>query len=163
LARGFTVPTPATPVFGVSWLDAHAFLEWRNAQAAASGEPWVYDLPTANEYEKAARGVDGRPFPWGDRFDPSLTVCPYHGADWLLNAPAGLEPRDESVYGVRDLAGSREEWLADPGPGPGTRRKVGGSWASSVETIFHAAGRGFASESRAQSTQGLRLVARRPR
>jgi formylglycine-generating enzyme required for sulfatase activity len=163
LARGFTVPTPATPVFGVSWLDAQTFLAWRNAQAASAGEPWVYDLPTANEYEKAARGVDGRAFPWGDRFDPSLTVCQHHQADWLLNAPSGLEPRDESVYGVRDLAGSREEWLADPGPGTGTRRKGGGSWASAVETIFHAAGRGFASEQRAQSTQGLRLVARRPR
>jgi serine/threonine-protein kinase len=56
-----------TAVYGISWNDTQAFLRWRNDRAAASGEPWIYDLPTGDEWEKAARGVDGRAFPWGDR------------------------------------------------------------------------------------------------
>jgi formylglycine-generating enzyme required for sulfatase activity len=150
----------ATPVMGVSWPDACDYVAWRNERARAAGEPWEYALPTGREYEQAARGADGRLFPWGNRFDPSLTVTRFRKQDWLLHAPAGFEPYDESVYGIRDLAGSREEWLADPGSNAEMRGKRGGSWGSSNEVIYRSAGRGEAGAARAESTQGIRLVAR---
>jgi serine/threonine-protein kinase len=151
-----------SPVLGLSWRDVRDFLDWRNARAEASGEPWIYDLPSEAEWEKAARGVDGRHFPWGSRFDPSLTVCMVRRAEYLLDAPGGSEPRDESPYGVLDLAGSREEWLRDavPGSQPPRFYKRGGRWNSYVESVFRAASRAEASQDYAAAAQGFRLVAR---
>jgi formylglycine-generating enzyme required for sulfatase activity len=100
-------------VYGVSWNDVQAYLAWRNARARSAGERFTYDLPTSKEWEKAARGADGRYFPWGSRFDPSLTTCARRKATYLLDAPGGFEPRDESQYGVLDMAGSRQEWTRD--------------------------------------------------
>ncbi|HKE00134.1 MAG TPA: SUMF1/EgtB/PvdO family nonheme iron enzyme, partial [Planctomycetota bacterium] len=57
------------PVLGVSFDDATAYAEWRTARAREAGERWVYGLPTEDEWEKAARGVDGRAFAWGNVFD----------------------------------------------------------------------------------------------
>jgi len=58
------------PVMGVSFEDAQAYCEW---QSRETGFEWR--LPTEEEREKAARGVDGRRFPWGDLEDPSLGKC----------------------------------------------------------------------------------------
>ena len=55
------------PVCGISWHDAVAYCAWRSER-----EGTEYRLPAEAEWEKAARGVDGRWFPWGNRFDPSL-------------------------------------------------------------------------------------------
>jgi len=160
----FTDTSADSPVLGLSWTDAREYVEWRNRRAAARDEPWRYELPSEAQWEKAARGVDGRRFPWGDRFDPSLTVCLVRRRHYLLDAPGGYEPRDESVYGVLDLGGSREEWLADrvEGSEPPRYRKRGGHWSTVVESPFHAASRNEASQDRIASTQGLRLVLRRP-
>jgi formylglycine-generating enzyme required for sulfatase activity/tRNA A-37 threonylcarbamoyl transferase component Bud32 len=153
-----------SPVLGLSWTDVREYLTWRNARAAEAGEEWRYDLPTEVEWEKAARGVDGRRFPWGNRFDPLLAVSMVRSADFLLDAPGGSEPRDESPYGVLDLAGSREEWLRElvPGSEPPRYYKRGGRWNSYVESVFRSASRGEASQDFAASGQGLRLVLRRP-
>jgi serine/threonine-protein kinase len=160
----YTATTADTPVLGLAWTDVREFLVWRNARAAERGEAWRYDLPSESEWEKAARGVDARAFPWGDRFDPSLTVCLVRKPGYLLDAPGGFEPRDESPYGVRDMAGSREEWLRDANAetDPPRYRKRGGHWGSSVENLFRSASRGEASQDRFASSQGVRLVARRP-
>ncbi len=153
-----------SPVLGLSWTDVHDYLAWRNARAAERGEGWRYDLPSEDEWEKAARGVDARAFPWGNRFDPSLVVCLVRKPDYLLDAPGGFEPRDESPFGLLDMAGSREEWLRDRSEGiePPRYKKRGGGWNSSVEAIFRCASRGEASYDRFASSQGVRLVARRP-
>ncbi|MBL8860412.1 MAG: SUMF1/EgtB/PvdO family nonheme iron enzyme [Planctomycetes bacterium] len=160
----YTATSADSPVLGLSWTDVRDYLAWRNARAVERGEPWRYDLPSEAEWEKAARGVDARRFPWGDRFDPSLTVCLVRKAGYLLDAPGGFEPRDESPYGVRDLAGSREEWLRDANEEtqPLRYRKRGGHWGSLVEALFRCASRGEASQDRFASSQGVRLVARRP-
>ena len=142
--------------------DVQDYLVWRNARAAAASEPWRYDLPSEQQWEKAARGVDGRVFPWGDRFDLSLTVNHYRRPDWLLDAPRGFEPCDQSPFGVRDVAGSREEWTRDGvtfGAEP-TYVKRGGHWGTALASAFRVANAVEAGATRAQSTQGLRLVAR---
>jgi formylglycine-generating enzyme required for sulfatase activity len=153
-----------SPVLGVSWTDVHDYLEWRNRRAEASGEPWRYDLPTEREWEKAARGADARVFPWGNRFDPSLLTCMARASGWLLDAPGGFEPRDESPFGLLDMGGSREEWLRDVAGNsePPLYRKRSGFWGSSVEVTFRCASRPEASQDRYSSSQGLRLVLRKP-
>jgi formylglycine-generating enzyme required for sulfatase activity len=159
----YSATSAESPALGLAWTDVRDYLAWRNARAEQRGEPWIYDLPSEAEWEKAARGVDGRAFPWGERFDPALTVCLVREAGYLLDAPGGYEPRDESPFGVLDMAGSREEWLRDvvEGSDPPRCRKRGGHWGSSVETVFRSASRGEASVARFASSQGVRLVARR--
>lgn len=96
------------PVRLVDWFDARAFCRWATRRATCTVR-----LPTELEWEKAARGVDGRFYPWGDRFDP--TFC--HMRDSRPYAsqtePVAVFPADESPYGVRDMAGSVREWVGD--------------------------------------------------
>ncbi len=95
------------PVFGVSYVDALAYAQWLTS--AARG-PWTFRLPTGLEWEKAARGADGRKFPWGNRFDASFCVNRHSSAS---SQPVGARLPDESPWGVRDLGGSVREWCAD--------------------------------------------------
>ncbi len=154
-----------TPVMGVSWNDVQTYLEWRNARALKDGFPWTYDLPTQEEWEKAARGVDGRRFPWGNRFDFSLTVSAHRKRGFLHEAPAGFEPADESPYGVRDLAGSRQEWTksrfaaSDPLAPPAYHLR-GGAWGSAISSVFRAAGQGYSDANYVGGSTGFRLVLR---
>jgi formylglycine-generating enzyme required for sulfatase activity len=157
---------PQTPIFGVSWNDIDAFLSWRNRKAEQANELWTYDLPTMAEWEKAARGGDLRQFPWGDRFDHSLTVNFYRKQKHLLDAPGGFEPADESPFGIRDLAGSREEWTKDPFAGIETSDSKnfhvkGGTWGSSVEDAFRLAGAGYKNADAVGGNTGFRLVLRK--
>lgn len=153
-----------SPVLGLSWTDVRDYLAWRNRKAEAGGEAWRYDLPSEVEWEKAARGVDGRCFPWGNRFDPSLTVCMVRKPGFLLDVAGGFEPHDESPYGVIDMAGSREEWLRDvvAASNPPRYWKRGGRWNSYVESVFRSASRAEASQDYAAAAQGFRLVLRKP-
>src|SRR6185436_10989328 len=97
----------ALAVSGVNRGDAEAYASWR---AAREGRP--YRLPTAEEWECAARGADGRTHPWGNSFDTAL--C--HHRDSLAGeaqvAPVGAWAADCSVHGVRDLAGCMQEWTS---------------------------------------------------
>jgi serine/threonine protein kinase/formylglycine-generating enzyme required for sulfatase activity len=160
----YTTTTADSPVLGLSWNDVRDYLAWRNARAEKNSEAWRYDMPSESEWEKAARGVDARCFPWGNRFDPSLVVCLVRKKGYLLDAPGGFEPRDESPFGVLDMGGSREEWLRDvvEGSDPPRARKRGGHWGSSVAALFRSASRGDTSRDRFASSQGVRLVARKP-
>jgi formylglycine-generating enzyme required for sulfatase activity len=155
---------PDTPVMGITWHDAHDFVAWRNRMAEERGEPWVFDLPSSEEWEKAARGVDGRAFPWGSRFDPSLTIGLHYARDQAYRAPGGMEACDESPYGVQDLGGLRTEWTRDlyvPEPdAPPLYRRRGGAWWHVREAYFRSASRLFALSSSTDSDSGMRLVAR---
>ncbi|MBU1899063.1 protein kinase [Myxococcota bacterium] len=105
----------ARPVTQISALDAEAYCQWRRAQ---DGLPWR--LPSAAEWEKAGRGVDGRPYPWGAAWSPPRR----HG----LEGSGCLV--DESPYGVRDLASGLREWTSDVHPHhPHLRLVKGGACA----------------------------------
>jgi formylglycine-generating enzyme required for sulfatase activity/tRNA A-37 threonylcarbamoyl transferase component Bud32 len=100
---------PDRPVLMINWFSACAYAAW---QAARRGEPWrlVGDL----EWEKTARGVDGRIYPWGDFSDPSW--CRIAGTQEGFRRPTyvGAYPVDESPYGARDLVGNAITWCQDP-------------------------------------------------
>jgi eukaryotic-like serine/threonine-protein kinase len=96
------------PIRCVDWYDSRDYCRWL---ATRSGAP--IRLATEAEWEKSARGTDGRFYPWGDRFDP--TFCHMrdsrpHGTE---SEPIGEFPADESPYGARDMAGGVREWVAD--------------------------------------------------
>ena len=126
--RGDTTQEGRLPVTGVSWHDASAYCAWR---AETDGLPW--QLPLEVWWEKAARGVDGRKFPWGDRFDPTLAKMRDSRAGPPRPEPVGAFTDDISIYGVRDVAGSVREWCSDEvfNADPGRRPIRGGSWLSS--------------------------------
>jgi len=112
------------PVFGISWEDACAYLEWLSA---TSGD--VYRLPTDAEWEKAARGVDGRFYPWGDRFDHGFCKTDESRPELPNPEQVGAFPKDRSPYGVRDMAGGVRQWCADWfDEGRGLRVVRGGAW-----------------------------------
>ena len=98
------------PVFGVSYQDAIAYCRWRSSRL---GRP--LRLPSEAEWERAARGADGRAYPWGNGFDAHWALCGRHPLNVdgrALQHPVGAVPEDVSVFGVRDLAGSVTEWCA---------------------------------------------------
>jgi formylglycine-generating enzyme required for sulfatase activity len=96
------------PVFLVDWFDARAFCRWSGQRAGAA-----IRLPTEVEWEKAARGVDGRFYPWGDHFDPTFCHMLQSRPYVPQPEPLGIFAADESPYGVRDMAGAVREWVAD--------------------------------------------------
>jgi serine/threonine-protein kinase len=129
------------PVFGISWFDACAYARWKGRRDGRR-----YRLPTEDEWEKAARGVDRRLYPWGDAFDPTFCKMQSSRIDLAHPEPIFTFPTDVSPYGVRDLAGGIRDWVADnrlaaAADQPdveveGSRQKErtgvqrGGSWAS---------------------------------
>lgn len=111
------------PVVLVSQADAAAFAVWLSAE---TGRRWR--LPTALEWEKAARGSDGPRFPWGDAWDPRRLNS--HDAGPFDTLPVGLFPAGASPFGLLDAAGQVFEWTASPA-GPGRYLVKGGSWDDS--------------------------------
>jgi serine/threonine-protein kinase len=149
---------PGWAAFGITWDDAVAYADWRGEQ---TGVP--HRLPLEVEWEKAARGVDGRAFPWGDGFD--ATLCRMHDSRPGRPQPERVDayPTDVSAYGVRAMAGSSREWCADPEfHGDPLRRPVrGGSWYS-VPSVCRCANR-FGNEPRVvYTTHGFRLFRDEP-
>lgn len=110
------------PVVLVSHRDAEAFAAWLSAE---TGRSWR--LPSALEWEKAARGTDGRRFPWGGAWDPARLNS--HDAGPFDTLPVGRLAAGASPYGLLDAAGQVFEWTATPAAGGGRRFLVkGGSW-----------------------------------
>ena len=127
-------------VMGVSWQDAQAYCGWRSQQ---DGLAW--ELPTEQWWEKAARGVDGRLFPWGDGFDPTLCRMRESLPDRPRPEPVGTSLPDISPYGVRGLAGGMRDWCGDSTYGGDSSRRPtrGGSWASYARYCHSAYRLGF--------------------
>ncbi len=114
------------PVCGVNWDDARAYCEWKSR---TTGKQWR--LPTEEEREKAARGVDGRRLPWGDLEDASLGKCRESRPHEAQAEPVGAFPTAESVYGMGDAAGNSWDWTDSWFDERRSSRVLrGGSWGS---------------------------------
>jgi formylglycine-generating enzyme required for sulfatase activity len=104
-----------TPVFGIDWHDASAYASWRGKR-----------LPTEEEWEEAARGTDGRLFPWGNSFDVMKCNSSQYPKP-LKRAEVFAYPEDISPFGVVGMAGNVSEWTATTNA-DGTAVIRGGSW-----------------------------------
>ncbi len=101
--------TPDMPVCWIDWRAAQAYAAW---YAASTGRAWR--LPEETEWEKAARGVDGRAFPMGDTLDPAFACVLDSHAGRPAPSPVGAFTGDVSPYGVHDLAGNAMCFCATP-------------------------------------------------
>jgi formylglycine-generating enzyme required for sulfatase activity len=118
------VPVPAAhlsdhPATGLRFAEALAFCAWASGRTGRTVR-----LPTGDEWEAAARGVDGRPWPWGDGFDPERCACAESNA-WTT-APVDAHPAGASPCGAEQMAGNVWEWVGDPPDEDGWRRVRGG-------------------------------------
>jgi serine/threonine protein kinase/formylglycine-generating enzyme required for sulfatase activity len=162
---------PDYPVLLVDWAGADAFAAWL---AETSGQPWR--LPGELEWEKAARGVDGRFYPWGDHFDATWACLrDSHPRRPLPSVIQGF-PADESPYGARHMAGNAQVWCADVhrpdgppvtdglvivgsdrGAAAASRVNRGGGWSTTAGTARLAQRRG-APPSHRSEVLGFRIA-----
>jgi len=154
------------PIVNVTWHDAKAYCDWADIA-----------LPTEAQWEKAARGTDGRTYPWGNDWDES-TLRNDDDFDIGSGSPAlvGSFPAGASPYGCLDMANSVLQWCADwydanyyksapdhdpTGPTSGEDRVLrGGSWFYFKEIIFRCASRSYGGPDDRSGISGFRGAAR---
>jgi len=166
------------PVIYVSSSEALKFCAWLTSRSKRS-----FRLPTEAEWEYAARGSEGRIFPWGGKlsrgdlanFADSNTTFLWRDAaiddGYAQTSPVGSYPKGASPFGLEDLAGNVWEWCFDffeaykgterlnpTGPSHGTRRIYrGGSWKSRASSL-RACARNFNTPDYSSNDVGFRVV-----
>ncbi len=143
------------PVLYVSQEEAKAFAKWAGKR-----------LPTEEEWKKAARGVDGGIFPWGDEFDPYKSATADSDLKLIIGALCsansanriGVAPGDVSPFGVHDVAGNVREWTSSEDPkDPAMIVVKGASWVD-LSLMARSAHREFVFKDYRSHIIGFRLV-----
>ncbi len=153
----------------ISWHDAVAFCRWLSAMFA-----FEITLPTEVQWEKAARGTDGRLYPWGNEYisgyaNINETIWNAGPYDLGSTCAVGLYPQGISPYGVHDMSGNVWEWclnrpdqlqVTDIG-GEQPRALRGGSWDLNAK-MARATYRGGSYPDRQSDNRGFRVVCKLP-
>jgi len=157
------------PIVNVTWNEAKAYADWASVA-----------LPTEAQWEKAARGTDGRKYPWGNQWDASKCANSVGGAAGSLGGTklVGSYAEGVSPCGPHDMAGNVWEWCADwyaysyyahapsrnpPGPSSGEYRLLrGGSWYNCDSTYLRCAFRSTYLPYDSSHHVGFRCVVSRP-
>lgn len=156
------------PIVGLTHAEARAVAK---AEAIRTGQPWR--LPSELEFEKYARGVDGRFYVWGDQHEPTWANILGHDPDHIDFTDVDTPASDESVYGVRGTVGNARDrcddpWLPDgppvddlrllPPQGPGELVTARGGSCHSPVTFSRLASRFGDPPDKRINTVGVRLV-----
>ncbi|MCB9466620.1 MAG: SUMF1/EgtB/PvdO family nonheme iron enzyme, partial [Candidatus Eisenbacteria bacterium] len=146
------------PVVNVTLLGALEFAHWLTERCQGR---WNFRIPTDVEWEKAARGVDRRTYVWGDYLMWPYCYNPRGHLGTSYPVGTGLIPYDESVYGIRDMEGSADEWtVTRTVAGLPYRSRRGGDWNTTDDYRFKLETRvgTFPERTSSANSLGFRLV-----